>query len=398
MTNAPAPVFSPSRLAILVASRFVLNSVFRIAYPLIPFVAARFVVAAEAATWIVTIGVLCGLTSPLGGWFGERMGYRFTMLLGLGLTLLGVLGAAITPSFGLLVAAYGLCGIGAAVFQPAMHAYVSTLTSYGGRGRAIGLVELSWALAGIVAVPPLMRLVEVQGSTTGAFAFLGAGLAVATLATLWLLPSEAKRETGRAGNGDMAAVLSNPSVLGLLAFIFLAISGVEVFYIAQPVWATDRFGASLSDLGTAAFVYGFGELLGSAASAAFTDRLGKLRAATVGFGLAAGSFCVLPLVSSSWAGYLLCYLVLGVCVEFAIVASLTLASTVQVVGRATVMALTLTVLQISRAIGSQLGVPVLQASSLLITSVLAASLTLAGVAIALRHVQETERHVLHDIA
>jgi predicted MFS family arabinose efflux permease len=102
-------------------------------------------------------------------------------------------------------------------------------------------------------------------------------------------------------------------------------------------------------------------------------------------------------VSSTWVAYLACYLVLAVCIEFAIVASLTLASTVQVIGRAAVMALTITVFQISRAIASQIGVPVLQASSLLITSLLAASLTLLGVLIALWRVQEMERPAAHDV-
>lgn len=396
--NTPGLTLSSGRLATLVASRFVLNSVFRIAYPLIPFVSARFAVAPEMATWIVTIAVLCGLMSPVGGWLGERTGYRTTMVLGMGLTLLGTLGAAITPSFELLVAAYGMCGIGIAVYQPAMHAYVSAVTSYGGRGRAIGMVELSWALSGIAAVPLLMRLVEAQSSVSGTFAILSAGLAVVTLATVWLLPVEAKQPHSQAQNGDVGAVLRSPSVHSLLAFIFLAMGGVEVFNIVQPLWVTDRFEASLSDLGTAAFIFGFGELIGSAASALLTDRLGKLRSAAIGFGLVAVVLCVLPLVSSTWTSYLICYLVLAVCVEFAIVASLTLASTVQVVGRATVMALTITVLQISRAIASRIGVPVLQSSSLLITSLLAASLTLLGVVIALRRVQETERHVVHDTA
>ncbi len=52
------------RLATIVASRIVLNAIFRVAYPLIPFVVLRFNVPERTAAWLVTIQVLAGLTSP----------------------------------------------------------------------------------------------------------------------------------------------------------------------------------------------------------------------------------------------------------------------------------------------------------------------------------------------
>ncbi len=386
---------SPARLAILVASRFVLNTVFRIAYPLIPFVAARFMVREEVATSIVTAAVVFGLVSPFAGWLGERVGYRRTMLLGLSLAAAGMFCAMLAPAFWALVFAYALCGAGVAVYQPAMQAYVSVLTPYHARGRAVGLVELSWALAGICAVPPLVRLVAAQGTMSIAFAILGVCLCIVTAATAWL-PSEPRHMSSAGTAPNMLGVITGQGVWSLLAFVFFAMAGTEIFYIAQPVWATARFEASLADLATAAFVFGIGELVGSSASAFITDRLGKLRAAAFGFAMTAIVFCVLPLLSNTWASYLVFYLLLAVCVEFAIVATLTLASTVGLVGRATIMALTITTLQISRAAGSQLGVPILKSSSLVVTGAIAALLTLFGVMIALRFVQETERHVVND--
>jgi predicted MFS family arabinose efflux permease len=387
---------SASRLATIVASRFVLNAVFRLAYPLIPFVTAYYRVSDTVAPWIVTSAVLSGLASPLGGWLGERFGYRRTMLTGLILTCLGMVLAALAPIFWLLVAAYAVCGIGIAVYQPAMQAYVSALTPYHERGRAIGLVELSWALAGMAAIPPLVLIVEAQGNATSAFMILAFGLGLATFGTYMLLPNEARPARSNDSNHLLRNILLNRNVIGLLVFIFLGFAGVELFYIVQPVWASARFNVSLADLGTAALVFGAGELVGSSLSAWLTDRLGKLRAATVGFSLSAGLFVALPLLSQSWISYLVCYFVLAICVEFAIVASLTLASTVHVVGRAAVMALTITVLQLSRAGSSQIGVPVLQQSSMFVTGVLAGVVTIAGVVVALCVVREAEREVVYE--
>ncbi len=75
-----------------------LNAVFRVAYPLVPFVALRYGVSIEAATLIVTVQVLAGLASPIGGWLGDHVGYRNAMAFGLVITICGTLIIAAAPS------------------------------------------------------------------------------------------------------------------------------------------------------------------------------------------------------------------------------------------------------------------------------------------------------------
>ncbi len=383
------PFLSPARLAVIVASRFVLNAMFRVAYPLIPFVAGHFAISLDVATWIVTLQVLSGLLSPAGGWLGDRIGFRATMLIGFALALLGALGATVAPTFALLVMAFAIFGVGVALYQPSMQAYVAVLTPYQQRGRAFGVVELSWALAGIAAVPPLTWLVEAQGGLAAAFGLLAASIAVMGLLTLLLLPPE-PRQPRVVTHAQTHPAIWSPSVFGMLGFIALAMGGTELMYIAQPAWATEQFQVSLLDLGTASLVYGVGELLGATGSTLLTDRLGKRRAALLGFSLTALAFVALPSIGASWPLYLTMYFLLGVCVEFAIVASLTLASTVTLIGRATVMALVIAIMQIGRALASRLGVPLLTLASLYGNAAVAAALTLLGVLIAWRFVREAE--------
>jgi predicted MFS family arabinose efflux permease len=383
---------SGGQLAALVVSRFVLNAIFRVAYPLVPFIATRFGVPVRDATWIVTIQVLFGLFSPLGGWLGDRIGYRATMLWGLGLSLIGTLGVAASPSLLLLIVAYGACGMGVALYQPAVQAYVGALTSYEERGRAVGLIEMSWALTGIGAVPIIAWMVQVQQSLVDPFLILSGLVAASILVTIFVLPVEAAHLRGdQSSDASFVKIASNPSVLGMFTFVFLTLGGWEVLYIVQAPWVTEHFKATLTDLGTAALVFGIGEMIGSLGSALFTDRLGKRRAATLSFGIAALLFLAQPFVSVNWLSYLACYMLFAVFVEFGIVASLTFATTISTVGRATVMALVVTALQVSRAIGSQVGVPVLNASSLLVNCLIAATLTLLGVVIAVRYVHEAEQ-------
>jgi predicted MFS family arabinose efflux permease len=385
---------SPGRLMTLIASRFVINAIFRIAYPLVPFIALRFGISEAQATAIVTVQVALGLASLLGGWLGDRIGYRSTMSLGLVSILLGALSLVFAPSFGWFVVAYAACGFGGSVYQPAMQAYVSSLTAYEQRGRVIGLVELSWALSGLLALPPLMWLVQWQNDVWGAFAILAAGATAVLGITLVMLPAD-QRRLSQPSSEDVQPwwVLQQPSVRALCAFLFLVVGGNELLFVAQAPWVTDRFSASPANLGTAAFVFGLGELAGSLMASLFIDRFGKLRAAVGGFALTAIMFLLLPLFSTSWNIYLLLFAIYAVCIEFAIVASIALSSTVSMVRRATVMAVAVVSIQLGRALGSQIGVPLLTNTSLVINGLVAAIITMVGGLIALRWVREGERQV-----
>ncbi len=386
---AVVPQLGRVRLVTMVASRFVLNAIFRIAYPLVPLLALRFNISEQAATTIITAQVALGLTSLVGGWLGDRIGYRRTMLLGLGCTLLGVMGIIAAPTFMWVLVAYGMCGAGSALYLPAMQAYLSASTPYEQRGRAIGVVELSWALAGLVAVPLLLWLVDAQGSIQGAFTILASGVVVIIAATLLLLPND--HQSAPAASFTRMSPwqgLADPTVLALCVFLFLSIGGNELLFVAQAPWATARLNASTTDLGTAAFVFGIGELGGSVLSTLFTDRLGKRRASLLGFSCAALVYLLLPVVGGTWFGYLGVYALYGVAIEFAIVASITLSSTVSAGSRATVLALSFVAIQIGRSLGSQLGVPLLNAGSIGVNSAAAALVVLFGVFVAWRGVKE----------
>lgn len=377
------------RLATLVASRFVLNTIFRIVYPLVPFLALHFGVTQATASTLITVQVGLGLISLSAGWFGDRIGYRRTMVVGLGCTLLGVLGVIAAPTFGWVLLAYGLCGIGGALYYPAMQTYLSAISTYEQRGRAIGVVELSWALAGLVAIPPLLRMIKAQNSLQGVFGLLAIGVVAVLAATLLLLPDEYAVIGTPVVRASMLDVLRQPVVFALCAFLFLAIGGNELLYVAQASWATERFNASTADLGTAVLVFGLGELGGSLLSTLFTDRLGKRRAALLGFSLVTLVYLLLPFLSSTWASYLGVYALYGITFEFAIVAAITLASTVSAHSRGTVLALTIVSIQIGRTLGASAAVPLLNAGSIAANSAIAAFVVALGVFVAWRGVQET---------
>jgi predicted MFS family arabinose efflux permease len=354
----------------------------------------HFGVSLATATWLVTIQVLAGLVSPLGGLLGDRFGHRTTMLAGLLVALVGMVLAALAPRILLVVAALGLVGIGTVLYNPSMQAYVSELTPFARRGRALGAVELSWSLAGIVAVPLLIALAERTGSLQMPFALLAVLTGLALALSVAMLPSEAPRQhAANSAQMPLRLVLGQPTFLALILFLWLGLVGQEVLFSAQAPWLTQHLGASAQDVANALFVFGVGELVGAALATVFTDRLGKLRAPLIGFGAAALIYVLLPVVARSWSSYLPLFAAFGLLFEFAIVSSFSVASAVNPRARGTVMAGAMTATQIGRAAGSWFGVRLYESTNFLANGLVAAVLTLIAVVVAMIGVRPQENEV-----
>lgn len=388
-----APSLSYARLAIIVASRLLLNSLFRVAYPLVPFIALHYGVSLQTATWLVTAQVLAALLSPIGGWLGDRHGYRRTMQIGLLISAMGALALALAPDFAAIIAAATLLGLGLAIYQPAMQAYVSDHVPLARRGRALGIVELSWSLAGIVGVPLLVRVVEWNGDIRLPFASIAVLILVLLAVGALFLPADHRHATASAATPlqpGFRAVLLRPEVAFLLLFLWLTLCGQEVLFIAQVPWLVERFAATPESISNALFFFGIGELIGVLLVTAFADRIGKVRAPLLGYSAAVLVYLLLPIFGRTWESYLLFFTLFAVAFEFGIVASFPLASSVAPEARGTVLAASTIATNTGRAAGSRIGVALYGATGMLINGIVAAMLTLVGIALVAKYVRPQE--------
>ncbi|MBA3943677.1 MAG: MFS transporter [Herpetosiphonaceae bacterium] len=389
--KTPVHALSPWRLATIVASRFVLNVVFRVTYPLTQLVVVGLHVGEQAAAWLITVQVLAGLLSPLAGEFGDRYGYRKVMGGGLLLATLGTLLIAFSTGFVGLLVGFAIVGVGTTCYQPSMQAYVSEWTAIERRGRALGVIELSWAMSIILGVPVIVALVQRTGTLALGFGVLTFLLALMLL-SLWLLPPDYHLpSTGTYAIPSTRAVLQQPVVLAALGFMWLVFCGGETMFVAQSIWLPQRFGVDTAGVATALFAFGLGELGGSSLATLLTDRIGLRRSPLVGFSLAAGLYLILPWVGN-WTLYLVCFGVYALCYEYAIVSGISLISAVDPRARGRVLALSSTAIQTGRAAGSQLGVALLAWSAwgLRLNGLVAASLMLLGVALGIAFVHPRE--------
>src|SRR5215510_6341330 len=97
------------------------------------------------------------ILQPLVGLYTDRRPQPYSLAIGMGVTLLGLVFFAVAPTYGTVLAAAALVGIGSAVFHPES-SRVARLASGGQHGRAQSLFQLG-GNAGTALGPLLARYV-----------------------------------------------------------------------------------------------------------------------------------------------------------------------------------------------------------------------------------------------
>jgi predicted MFS family arabinose efflux permease len=390
------PTLTNGQLASVTLGRLALNIAYRIIYPLQPFLALHLQVDLRTISALVTVQVLASVVSPLGGTLADTRGERATMTGGLSLFCAGAALCALSSSFGGFLAGYALIGLAVALYQPAAQSYLSKRTSYERRGWALGVFETSWAAAALLGVAPLMYLVQLSSSSTAVFWILLAAGACSLVLIRFGLPALSNSAQG----GDTPAeglrhrldwrALRTPSVVGVLGLLLLNACAIDLIFVVQGAWSKASFGANDAQLGQVFGMLGIAELIGSLSSTVLVDRVGKKRAVLAGYALTAATMLALPLSEGNWLLFLPLYFLFDLCYEFSIVSSFPLVSGVAPTVRGTVMALSVLILGVGRAIGSQLATPLWSSYGMWANGILGAALLLAGVLLCWALVRETE--------
>ena len=175
--------------------------------PLLPF-------DVGSAVWLTSIYLLCTVAPmPATGKLGDAFGQRRVFLIGLAIYVAALVFAGASWSFGSLVVARGLQGVGAAVFLPQAFGLIPRVFEEDTQGRAFA----AWGLIGSVAslIGPVVGGAVADGfgwrAAFFAQAALGAVALVAGLVALPRLPRSNERVT-------LLPVLLSFGGLGLLVY------------------------------------------------------------------------------------------------------------------------------------------------------------------------------------
>ncbi len=262
--------------------------------PLFPMLRAAFEVSyVELGLLVTTFFVTSGLAQTPAGFLVDRVGAVRVLAGGLGLLGLGALLAAFAPTYGLLLPAAVLLGLGNSVFHPADYAILGHHVAPGRMARAFSVHTvggtIGWALAPVL-MAGIATLAGWRTALLVAAAF-GLGLAALVLASRGELetPTHRVSDAGAGGSGRLElAVLTSRPVLLCFTFFALQATGVIALQGFMPLALDKLWGLELVLATSTITAFMIGSALGTLGGGVLADRTGSRQGIiAIGLGLAA---------------------------------------------------------------------------------------------------------------
>ena len=207
----------------------------------------------------LTSQVTASLLQPLVGLYTDRRPQPYSLAVGMGITLIGLLAFSMAPSFGTILVAAALVGIGSAVFHPES-SRVARMASGGQHGMAQSLFQVG-GNAGTALGPSLAALALPKGQSSIAWYSLVALLGMLLLTNIgsWLSQHRSFQLKSFPNDSALPASLesvhhrtfSNKKVAFCLA-ILVALMFSKFFYLASLIsyytfYLMNRFHLSVHD-------------------------------------------------------------------------------------------------------------------------------------------------------
>ena len=254
--------------------------------------------------------VTSSLLQPLLGFLTDRKPWPYAMVAGMGSTLIGLITLSYAQSYGAVLVAAGLIGLGSAVFHPE----ATRMARHAAAGRQ-GLAQGVFQVGGHTgyAIGPLLAAAIVVPRGQESLAWFSGVVLVAMLLMAWTAGrySALRREQGAAkSHGDDVAGhgLSSVRVLFAMAVLILLLFSKNAYTAAFTSYYTfyliERFGVSVQLSQIMLFVYLVVGAAGVIIGGMIGDRIGRDRViwlsilGTLPFAL------LLPLADLFWTGVL----------------------------------------------------------------------------------------------
>ena len=342
-------------LARLTAAKTVTNVALRWLPPFLPTLERAFGATTTQLTTVLGVGEVAGLSTIFVGRHLDRGRERTVMIAGLGLVgasaVLALAGTVATFAVSFFVLVLGVSNL-----TVAGQAWISHRVDYRWRARSIGLYETSWAIALLAGAPIVAILINVFG-WRGPFVAIAIACALGALLVARTLPPQqvAAPEPVDTSAGDVAppTPITIRAWLVMVGSATIAMAGLSVFVVSGS-WLDGSFGVSTGGIGAVAMLFGATELVSSLGSAAFADRIGKLRTTIGGIAMLLGGLGVMVSAGDRlWMGIVgLVVFLFGF--ELAFVVSLSLVSESMPDARGTTLAVSNAVGTVARASGAVL--------------------------------------------
>ena len=256
----------------------------------------------------LTYQITASLLQPLVGMVTDRRPMPYSLPVGMGFTLLGLLLLSVAPSFALLLLAAALVGTGSAIFHPES-SRVARLASGGRHGLAQSVFQVG-GNAGASLGPLLAAWIIVpHGRGSVAWFSLVALLAIVVLMQVGRWYGEHHVARARAVmRPASASALPRSRVVGALAILGLLIFS-KYFYLASlssyyTFYLIHTFGVSVQSAQVHLFAFLVAVAAGGLIGGPVGDRIGRKWVIWVSILGVAPFTLLLPHVGLAWTGVL----------------------------------------------------------------------------------------------
>ena len=234
---------------------------------------------AQVGLITLTYQLTASLLQPLVGMVTDRRPMPYSLPVGMGFTLCGLLLLAVAPNFPVLLIAAALVGTGSSIFHPES-SRVARLASGGRHGLAQSLFQVGGNTGS--SLGPLLAawIIVPYGRGSVAWFSLAALLAIVVLLQVgrWYGEHHVARSKSRARHLPVVT-LSRNKVIGALTILGLLIFS-KYFYLASlssyfTFYLIHKFGVSVQSAQVHLFVFLFAVAAGSLIGGPIGDRIGR---------------------------------------------------------------------------------------------------------------------------
>ena len=340
-------------ISVVFIARFITDVGTRMLYPFIPQFSAGLGMTVGSFGWLLFMRSIVGVTGPIFGFLADRYGRRKVMASSLLFQTIGGVGLAFSQGWWAALPLV-ISGIAVIAFVPAQQAYISDQAPYQKRGRAMGVIEFSWASVAIIALPVVGWLIQSFGWRAPLLALSLFSLTGAVFMWRYLPPNTERQTQAALTWQSFVTVAAKKNVMAAVGTALLFFVALVSFSTLWGLWLVEAFALPATTVGLVGTSIGVAELLGAGTASLFIDRLGKRRGSGIALLLSVVGLLLLPFAQGLLAAVIAALFILSVTLEFGIISLLPLYAEQYPPARATVLSLVF----FGISIGAAIGVPV----------------------------------------